>query len=435
MTNISVFEILEQLSSNNSRNFKIDLLKKNSDNAILKQAVILALNPFINFYQRKIPDYIPSENPKICSLDLAFSKLYMLCNREVTGNLAIEFLKDLLSSLSFQDAKVLERIVLKDLKCGVSTSTVNSVWPNLIPEYPVMLCSQYSEKLIEKIKFPAMVQVKMDGMRFNAIVIDNKCEFRSRNGKEIELLGYLKEEFVSLANGRDLVFDGELLVESSNNQVENRQTGNGILNKCIKGTISDKEASLIFSTIWDVIPYNKFSSGIDNTPYSERYNTLQSLDFPENEKIKLIEFSLVNSYDSAQKLFHMYLDKGMEGIILKDLNKGWENKRVNHQIKFKGELDCDLKIVGIEEGTGKYQGMMGAIICESEDGKIKVSIGSGFSDSERKEFFDNKIIGKIISVQYNSRIQNKNGSESLFLPIFLEIRYDKTSADLEKSIK
>lgn len=432
---MNIFEILEHLSSNNSRNFKIDFLKKNSDNPLLKQTVTLALNPFINFYQRKIPEYIPSENPKICSLDLAFSKLYHLSNREITGNLAIEFLRDLLGSLSFQDAKVLERVILKDLKCGVSTSTVNTIWPGLIPEYPVMLCSQYSEKLIKKIKFPAIVQTKMDGMRFNAIVIDNICEFRSRNGKEIELLGHLKDEFIALANGKDLVFDGELLVESSDNQIENRQTGNGILNKCIKGTISEKEASMVFSTIWDVIPYDKFSMSKDNTPYSKRYETLQSLNFPQNGKIKLIESVMVNDYESAQELFQSYLNNGMEGIILKDLNGIWENKRATHQIKFKGELDCDLKIVGIEEGTGKYQGMMGAIICETEDGKIKVSVGSGFNDSERKTFFDSKIIGKIVSVRYNSRIQNKNGCESLFLPIFIEIREDKTNADLEESVK
>jgi hypothetical protein len=38
-------------------------------------------------------------------------------------------------------------------------------------------------------------------------------------------------------------------------------------------------------------------------------------------------------------------------------------------------------------------------------------------------------------VKYNTRIKNKQGEESLFLPIFVEIRDDKTVADSSKEIK
>ena len=86
-----------------------------------------------------------------------------------------------------------------------------------------------------------------------------------------------------------------------------------------------------------------------------------------------------------------------------------------------------LSFVGIQEGEGKYAGMLGAIICESADSKLRVSVGSGFTDSQRVNLKD--IIGKIAAIKYNAKITNKQGEHSLFLPIVLEIREDKTEAD------
>ena len=110
----------------------------------------------------------------------------------------------------------------------------------------------------------------------------------------------------------------------------------------------------------------------------------------------------------------------------------WEDKRVKTQIKFKAELDCDLRIKAIQPGTGKYEGMVGAYICESEDGVIEVDVGSGLSDEDRKNF---DVIGKILAVVYNARIKNKQGKQSLFLPRAVEIREDKTEADRSEKIK
>jgi ATP-dependent DNA ligase len=121
--------------------------------------------------------------------------------------------------------------------------------------------------------------------------------------------------------------------------------------------------------------------------------------------------------------------------MLKSRQHIWENKRSKHLIKFKAELDCDLKVVGYQEGTGKYQGQMGALICESEDGQLQVNVGSGFNDEDRKKLTKEVVEGKIITVKYNARIQSKNGDESLFLPIFVEVREDKDQADHIKDIK
>lgn len=433
--NINTF--LNDLAANSSRNYKLEKLKANSDNELLRNVVFLALDPFTQFYIRKIPSY--TTDTKQTSLQNALGGLYELSSRNITGNAAIEYLRMLLSSVSVDDAKVIERIIQKDLKCGVSISTANDVWMGLIKEYPCMLCSGYEQKLVDKIEYPAYVQLKMDGMRFNAIVRSGKVEFRSRNGKEINLLGNLEKEFAALAGDIDCVFDGELMVmDPLDCQFMDRQTGNGILNKANKGTISDKEAAMVHATVWDMIPYMYFVDGQYAKPYNERFENLSSLvqtQSSKNKRIWLVTSDVVTSLEEATIIFKRYLADGLEGIILKDYKGIWEDKRTKSQIKFKGELECDLKIVAVEEGTGKYTGMLGAIVCESSDGIIKVNVGSGFNDAHRKTFRKEDLLGKIVAIKYNSRTKNKSGEESLFLPIFVEIREDKNIADSSKEVK
>jgi len=436
---MNINEFLNSLAANASRNFKKEQLEANKDNEILREVIRLALDPFTQFYQRKIPAY--KRDPKFNTMNLGFAlgQLFSLSNRDVTGNAAIDFLKNLLSSLDSDDAKVIERIIAKDLKCGVQVSTANDVWLGLVPEYPCMLCSPFEQKLVDKIKFPAYAQMKMDGMRFNAIVRDGKCEFRSRNGKEILLLGNLEQEFISLAGTVDCVFDGELLVMDNDScQFMDRQTGNGILNKANKGTISSEDAAKVHASVWDLIPYVYFVDSHCPTPYSKRFSTLEAIvskQKPEGKKIWVVTSNIVETVEQADGIFQEYLASGYEGIILKDSNGVWENKRAKHQIKFKGELECDLKIVAVEEGQGKAAGMLGAIVCESSDGLVKVSVGSGFNDLQRKNYWKENILDKVVTIKYNSRIKNKLGEESLFLPVFVELRDDKDVADSSRGIK
>jgi ATP-dependent DNA ligase len=357
-----------------------------------------------------------------------------IINRDVTGNAAIQHLKNILESVLADDAKVIERIIEKDLKCGVSEATVNKIWPNLIPTYPVMLASGFDEKIMNKMTYPAYVQLKLDGMRFNAIVKNNKVDFRSRNGKSIDLLGNLEQEFLTMASGQAVVFDGELIVRERSGTIMNRQKGNGILNKAVKGTISDKEANMVEAVIWDIIPLEHFKLGESNLSYESRFEILQNLEMPE--RVSLIENIEVASEDEAHHLFEEYFSKGEEGIILKDITKGWEDKRVKHQVKFKGELECDLLCVDWQEGTGKNVGKLGALVLESSDKLVKVNVGSGFTDEQRDKYTMNNTVGKIVAVKYNAKIQDKKTGEfSLFLPVFIELREDKDVADSLSSIK
>ena len=424
-----IIDILNELASTSSRLEKEAILKREENNELLKQVFFLAYDPFTQFYQRKIPKYEKNNSSHAASLASMLPSLNDLSNRVVTGNAAIDRLTSILESVCGTESEVIERIIAKDLKCGASGSTANKIWNGLIHEYPCMLCTPFDEKVLSKFKFPAAAQLKMDGMRFNAIVKNGKCEFRSRNGKEIDLLGNLEQEFIKLADGQNLVFDGEMLVMVEGNIVD-RQTGNGILNKAVKGTITPAEAKMVQATVWDVINYDTFKNGKGKIAYQVRFSQLESMPLPA--KVRLVESTVVGSLEEAQKIFEAYLAQGQEGIILKDLSGVWEDKRVKTQVKFKAELDCDLRIVDIQPGTGKYEGMVGAYICESEDGVIKVDVGSGLTDEDRKNF---DVVGKIVAVVYNARIKNKQGEESLFLPRVVEIREDKDKADMSAKIK
>jgi hypothetical protein len=176
-----------------------------------------------------------------------------------------------------------------------------------------------------------------------------------------------------------------------------------------------------------------------NRPFDYRIRrlTVESFRDTVEEKYMRIWTKPLVDYPAFREKFTEYFTAGFEGIILKDTTAIWENKRSKSLIKFKGELECDLKVVGWEEGTGKNVGKLGALVCESADGVIRVNVGSGFNDEDRNSIKAADVIGKIVAVKYNARIKNKSegATESLFLPIFLEIREDKTQADSARSIK
>ncbi len=419
------------MANNNSRIFKQQYLFEHRNTSLLKEVINLALNPFILFYIKKIPVYTNSDIQY--TLEEAIQELYPIIKRVITGNAAIEHLTDILSHTSIDDAKVIERIISKDLKCGVSVSTVNSIWAGLIPEYPVMLASKFEQKLIDRLAFPVLIQEKVDGGRFNAIVRNNEVNFFSRSGNIIDIPNdQMKLAFIELGRLFDfpVVFDGELLIAETGWQLMERKKGNGILNKCIRNTVTEKEVVGIRAIIWDYIPEEDFRTGIWNVPVKFRFQTLKQklAIFGYDYYIKLVETSYVNSFAEAEIIFNDYLEQGKEGIIIKDPNSIWENKRSTKCIKMKAENDVDAEVIGWIEGTGKYIGKMGSLQCRA--GSVEFNVGSGFSDKQREEITP-FIIGQIIAVKYNTIITDKRtNKKSLFLPIFASFRADKTEADI-----
>ena len=434
-----ILDILNTIANNPSKNFKQQVLELNKHNLVLESVLEMALNPFINFYQRKIPAYNPNPHSDV-TLPEALARLEVLSTREKTGNAAISFLQDLLASLSPDDAEVIERVILKDLKAGFAESTVNKVWPNLIPTYPIMLASAFDQKLVDKIGFPAHVEEKLDGMRVNLVFDAGKVSVFSRNGKPLFLGTHFDAIAEQMAQGDFVMIDGELMVKDKFGKYLDRKTGNGILNKAVKGTITQDEIDNVHLVAYDIVTVkDHWENGHHPVRREDRLNNLVvSLGLVQGNhahKISMVPMWVVTYEAQIQSTFQAMLDQGKEGIILKDINAPWEDKRSKGLVKFKAEEECDLEVIGWAEGTGKLVGKMGAVTLASRDRKIVTDCGSGFNDKHR-EWKAEDVIGKIMTVKYNARIQDKNGGvEKLFLPIFLELRLDKAEADSSETIK
>lgn len=128
--------------------------------------------------------------------------------------------------------------------------------------------------------------------------------------------------------------------------------------------------------------------------------------------------------------------RGEEGVIAKNLKGKWEPKRSKNLCKFKAEETADLVVVDWEPGQGKYEGQLGALVCETSDGKVRVNVGSGFSDEQRRYITKDNSVDKIVEIKYNAKITKKDGgADSLYLPRFIGFRVDKNQADSSEEIK
>lgn len=422
-------EIISQIQNEPSTNKKIEILKQNKDNEELNEFFRLALSPEVVFGIKKIPEYQQEEDQ---SLQWAMRSLDSLSDRTYTGHAGIEYLQRILSCISPENADLIERIIKKDPNCGCDYKSINKITPDLIKTFPVALCERNTEKNRKHISFPALCQCKEDSIRINAIVKNGEVQYRTRNGKEIDLLGNLVQDFLKLADGMNVVFDGEAVC-IDNGVLLPRKISAGILNKGIKNTITDKEAKLVHVVLWDMIPYDDFINEKCLYPYNYRFFELEER-ISGFDKIHLVDNYTVNSWDEATTIFNRYLSMGREGVIVKDKSGIWENKRLKTQIKLKAENSADLLCIGVEPHS-KNLAMIGSLVLVTSCGKLKTNCGSGLTDADRLKDHD-EYLNKIIEVKYNEIISKNNDPiKSLFLPIFICRRIDKDFANSLEELK
>ena len=446
-----VQSILEKLENTNSQKEKIEILK--TMNEVQKRWFKMCYNSLITFGVKKIPEYT-SESNSLDTMSIMDILEKEFVTREITGNAAIERLRDILSNA--EEPEVVERLIKRDARCSVSSTLLNKVFPNLIPEIPCMLAQPMNEKTLKNIKFPAFSQLKADGMRCIAFITSNNVRMFSRNGTEIiceplkntlMTIGQIEENLLS--DNVTLMLDGELICYKDNKLLD-RKTSNGICNKVLKGTASENELNLIQMQLWDIVRVdsNTFNP-LEDKSYEKRLEDLYSiLNTNSCSKLEVIPTEVVNSMEEALEHFQKMLSQGLEGTILKNQDAKWSNTRSKDLVKLKEENTIDLLVVDIEEGSGDFEGGLGAIICETSDKKLRVRVGTGFSFEDRGfvndlsngkkvvkqikslEEVSKNYLGKIVEVKYNQIIKSKGKDEmSLFLPRLVRIRNDKDTAN------
>ena len=479
---MSILAILDQITSVSGTNDKLDILRENKDNDFLKEVFYYAFNPHIRYYlqEKSIPEIGDSRGVVIFDEKSIKSFLEPFYNREVTGNAAKELLSKNFGYVDADGAEVLKRIILKDLKCGVSGKGANKVWKGLIPAPIYMRCSGPNKE--SNIKYPAIVQTKADGAFCNVIIRNGEVELLTRNMTPFTL-PCLADDFKKLGVD-NMVFTGELTVLDGEGNVLVRKVGNGMVNKLIKrestkNTHEEKlekanpkqrirlienferhieELELIedhtIIDIWDAIPLDLWEAGLDSSKYTDRMKRLVShLKDSGSKKIKIIETKQVNDKLEAQAFYDRMIAEGKEGAVLKNANMPWKNGTSTQQIKMKQVLDCDLEIVGWYKGKqeSEFKHGIGGFHLRSKCGQLEVNVGSGLTREQRGlepinpdnvreglkaiEGFDfDQYTGKIAAIEFNEALQSKGKDTwSLFLPIIVEVREDKTEADdLEK---
>lgn len=440
----SVHDVVKMLENEPSKNAKLALLKehKNDD---LREFFYLALEPTVIFYIKKIPAFEPDSKMITSLMDATYKMVNNIANRKLTGHAASDFIADLLCRLSAEEAEMLCRIIKKDPRCGMSDKTINKVWPKLITEKLYMRCASFNQKNLERVTYPAIAEEKADGLFINAIRKDGVPQFLSRNMKPMEFHGNLEHEIINMEANGDFVIHGEgLVLNEDGTDYLDRKTGNGIISKAIKGTISPEEAARIHLKVWDVMPLDAWRSKKCEFPYELRRAKIHGMvDKLESPKIFYIDSKEVENIYEAERFFRAMLDMGREGAIIKNFDGIWKSSTSGSKdcVKMKKKDPADLLCTGtyphkqayVMRGDEKIDTTkwIGGLNLQSAEGTIVVNSGSGLGDLDRQkppEYY----IGKIIEVEYNEIITAKNkDTKSLFLPIIKEVRdpADKDEAD------
>jgi DNA ligase-1 len=391
----------------------------------------LALDPMITFGLKQIPEKKDEDGVGL-PWDSFTLALTGFVTRNVTGNTARDMIQSMMKSATKKEWNGwYRRILIKDLRCGVSEKTINKVVEKKYAEYaiPVFGCqlAHDSANHESKISGKKYIEVKLDGVRVITIVhTDGRVDMFSRNGKELVNFPHIIEQISSVVKQDppeyDLVLDGEIMSSSFQDlmtQVHRK---------------SDVKANDAILNLFDVIPLADFEQGIWDKRQEDRsamvyYWHKKHKDVLPNVTVvghELVDLETEEGQQRYKEINALAIAGGYEGIMLKDPEAGYECKRSVAWLKLKPFIEVSLEVVDVEEGTGRNIGRLGAIVCQGvDDGKtIRVNVGSGFSDSDRDSYWSSRdsILGQIVEVRADAVTQNQDGTYSLRFPRFLRFR-------------
>ena len=417
------WKVIQELESDNSRLKKEAIIRRESDadNIRFFNGVGACLDGFRTFGIQKVPT--SKKDGAGITQEEFDTVLKKLEERTLTGNEMRDQVQELCDNSKTEEWNDwYRRILIKDLRCGVTHKTINKHSTMKVPVFECMLADD-SKKHEKKMTGTVYVEPKLDGVRVITICDVDKDEVRmySRNGKELSNFPKILEQFDSMLDQmpESMVFDGEVM--SDDFQTLMREIHR-------KGGAKTDDAVL---NLFDCLPLDYFKMGEYEMTLAKRKQILD--DFKLGPNISRVEYVMMNlSEEDGQKQFADYnklcIDKGFEGIMVKPIAGSYECKRSSLWLKVKPFIEVSLKVIDTEEGTGRNVGKLGALIVEGkDDGKfIKTNVGSGLTDTDREEFWKakDKLIGQIVEVRADAITQNQDTTSewSLRFPRFLRFR-------------
>lgn len=446
---------VRKLNESDSRLHKEDVIRQALSAAILGNAssqIFLGLlkacyNPYVVFGVKQIPDTVgitDAENPWHLFNDM----LIDLSQRKITGHAARDAILDVSEKFNSDEwNEFLAPVLRRDMRAGISDKTINKICKNTEYEIPIFGCqlATNSEGRPE-MKGIKRLEPKLDGVRVLMLVNVSENEgvsvvSYSRNGKVFENFKHIEEQIAAnytlLAQQFSKATAGRNLLSNHGFVLDGEVIGNTfqeLMRQARRKTDAQADDSVF--NIFDIVPLKEFCAGNWKTKLSDRISLLESVrsivdQMPNVELLShiMVDLDTAAGKDQLERYAKDAVTAGLEGIMIKDVTTHYECKRNTNWMKWKPVYDYDLTVIGVEEGTGKHAGRMGALVCEGidDDKHIVVNVGSGYTDEERQSYWDNKnaIIGKTSVVMADAITQNQNGSYSLRFPRFKTFREDK----------
>jgi DNA ligase-1 len=430
--------IIEKLEADNSRLAKesilLDAMNEGLDEFF--EGVRMALDPLYTFGVKQVPTKDTVISGQGCEWKIFVELAEKLNKRELTGHAARDAIELVMSSATAEQWNgFYRRILIKDLRCGVSEKTVNNVAKkNGFDKYmvPVFTCqlAHDSANHEKKMVGPKQIEIKLDGVRVLTVIKDGKVEMFSRNGKQFHNFGHIIAEIEDVLKEKpapyDLVLDGEVMSANFQDLMKQVHRKSG-------GVAKDAVLHL-----FDMIPLDKFLEGKYEVEQSKRsqyvwhwveankdaLEHVQALDWED------VDLSSPEGQDRFVELNKAAVDGGYEGVMIKDQKAVYECKRSHAWLKAKPFIEVTLKVVSVEEGTGRNEGRLGAIIVEGEDDgyNYHLNCGSGFTDSQRDQFWTDRanLIGSLVEIRADARTQSQDSDTySLRFPRFKTFRSDE----------
>lgn len=424
-------DFVNEIMESNSRLHKQAVLKKYADDEVVQRYLQIAFDPYkvYGISTKKLNKLVRGSG--ITSVQSVFELFEYLEAHNTGTDIDISLCQEVLSHVCTWDreaGEILEKLICKDLSIGCDAKTINKEIPDLIPTFNVQLANKYFDKpaAVEGKKFA--ITTKIDGGRIIALKENGKVSFFTRAGQKYEGLVDLEDEMSRLMPDNTCL-DGEitLLVR-----------GNLSSKECYKETMKivrtkDKEKYGLKMLVFDWMPADDFKRQQCDQPYKLRRACIgQIFDMIDFRYFELLPLLYVGEDTSKiTEILEEEVANGEEGIMINDYDALYEFKRTNSLLKVKKFDSLDLEVVDMEEGSGRLTGTLGAIHVRYKDGNI-VKVGSGFSDEERKLYWNSPelILHKICEIKYFEESTNADKTFSLRFPTWCSnIRTDKLEAD------
>lgn len=421
-------EFVKEITTSASRKYKQEVLTKYKDDEVVKQYLKITYDPYLVFgiSEKKLHKQVSCV---AYPADHVFDLFYWLEKHNTGTDAAIKMCQETLAVIASKDqeaAALLEELICKDLSIGVDSKTINYVMPGLIPTFDVQLANKYFDKpeYVEGKEFA--ITTKIDGGRIIVIKENGSVSFFTRAGQRYEGLVDLEKEMLNRIPD-NFVLDGEITLLDYKNY-----DSKDAYKQAMKITRADGEKHGVKMLVFDGMPVADWKTQYCPLSWSSRRNALEII-FTKDAYVYFELLPVLYQGTDTSKITELLdaeIARKQEGVMINICDAPYEFRRTNFLLKCKKFNSLDLEVVGLEEGSGRLSGTLGAIHVRYKGGNI-VKVGSGFSDDERKLYFSHPelIMNKVVEVKFFEESSSGEALSLRFPTWCSNIRTDKLEPD------